>query len=412
MKILMVNTYDRRGGAARATWRLFNGIREQGIDIKLAVQERVTEDKDILRVSSPVTGRLNPLRPYIDFAIPFLQTRRRVLFSTSLLPDTIGEVIDCINPDIVHLNWITGGFLKLESLASIRKPVVWTLHDMWAFTGGCHYTGECRRYLDQCGQCPVLHSSRDLDLSRRVFARKSNVFSTMDHLTITTPSRWLAERVRESRLLGNKPVNVVPNGLDTSVYVPGSTSEIRRRLGFSESKRLILFGAIRGVQNPLKGFRLLAEATRHLDPAVYELVVFGSHEKENSHPLFIPARFMGPVHDEGLLVSLYGAADVVAVPSVQEVFGQAATEALACGIPVAAFDATGLKDIVVHEKTGYLAQPFDPEDLARGIKWITVDPDRYRVLAASARDRAVSTFSVQAVARQMTGVYREVLDGR
>lgn len=409
MNILIVNTYDLRGGAARAAWRLFEGLRRSGMEVQMLVQEKRSDDPDVMVSRSPITGLLNPLRPYIDFAIPFLQTRRRVLFSSSILPDRLVEMIDRINPDVVHLNWITGGMVRIETLSTIRRPMVWTLHDMWAFTGGCHYTAGCDRYMKSCGSCPVLHSSREKDLSNRIFLRKEHEYSAIRNLTITTPSNWLGQCARESPLLRDKRVVVIPNGLDTKLYKPGNKQEIRKSLELPENKKLILFGAIRGVKNRIKGFDLLEKALQELDPERFELMVFGSDESSLERPLMLKARFFGTITDEEKLVRLYDAADVVAVPSYQEVFGQAASEAMACGTPVVAFDQTGLRDIVKHKETGYLATPFEPVDLARGITWITEDETRYKALCTASRIRAIEHFDLDVVTGSFISVYKEAI---
>jgi glycosyltransferase involved in cell wall biosynthesis len=409
MKILLINTYDIRGGAARATWRLFEGLKATGNDVKMLVQERRSHDPSVIAATGPVSGLMNPVRPYIDFALPLLRVRKRILFSTSLIPDRIAGEIDRINPDVVHLNWITGGFIRIESLAKINRPVIWTLHDMWAFTGGCHNTVECIRYRQSCGRCPILHSSSENDLSRKVFQRKQKAYQSIQNLTITTPGRWLAKLAMESPLLQNRRVEVVPNGLDTNVYKPLDKRESRQKLGLPQDKKLILFGAIRGVNNPIKGFDLLMEALRDLDPDKYELLVFGSERSAVADNLRMKTRFFGHISDESMLVALNSAADVVAVPSLQEVFGQAASEAMACGTPVVAFAHTGLLDIVKHQETGFLATPFKSKELAEGIAWIVADDERYRRLSEASRAGAVEKFDAAVVADSMLELYKESL---
>jgi glycosyltransferase involved in cell wall biosynthesis len=407
MKILLINTYDIRGGAARATWRLFEGLKATGNEVRMLVQEKQSEDPSVIVASGPGPGLMNRVRPYLDFALPLLQVRKRILFSTSLIPDRIAGEIDSINPDVVHLNWITGGFIRIESLAKIDRPVVWTLHDMWAFTGGCHNTVECTRYRQACGRCPILHSSRENDLSRKVFLRKQNAYTSIKNLTITTPSRWLAKLATESPLFQHRRVEVVPNGLDTGIYKPMDKREAREQLGLPMDKKLVLFGAIRGVNNPIKGFDLLVEALQVLDPEKYELLVYGSDRSAVADNVQMKSRFFGHISDENMLVALNSAADVVAVPSLQEVFGQAASEAMACGTPVVAFAHTGLLDIVEHQVTGFLAKPCEPGELAKGIEWIVADDGRYRRLSTASRTRAVEKFDSAVVAGRMLGLYRE-----
>jgi len=199
--------------------------------------------------------------------------------------------------------------------------------------------------------------------------------------------------------------------MDTSIFTPGDRQTIRRKLGLPENKKLILFGAIRGVKNKIKGFGLLLDALKGFDPDHFELLVFGSDYSPLVQSLKMKTRFFGTIAEEKRLAALYSAADIVAVPSYQEVFGQVASEAMACGTPVVAFAHTGLLDIVKHEETGYLAKPYDPSGLARGIEWILADAERYRRLCAAARKQAVEKFDSAVVAEQMIRIFQKVIDG-
>ncbi len=409
MRILLINTYDLRGGAARATWRLFEGLKETRHQVNLLVQEKRSADPDVILAASPGSRLLNTFRPYLDFAIPLIHTRQRVLFSTAMIPDKIVEQIDRLNPDVVHLNWVTGGFIRIESLAQINRPLIWTFHDLWPFTGGCHNPLTCTSYKQTCGRCPILHSTRENDLSKRVFQRKQSVYSEIRDMTITTPSRWLAQRVKESTLLGNRIVVVIPNGLDTSVFRSSGREGARKRLNLPTGKKIILFGAIRATETPLKGFGLLVQALKILNRTDHQLVVFGSSSAGKTGISGLDVRFFGLVNNLETLIDLYSAADVVAVPSYQEVFGQAASEALACGTPVVAFGATGLLDIVAHKHTGYLARPFDTGDLAEGIRWLIEDPVRYGRISENAAKQAREKFDIRETSIRYISLYREVI---
>jgi glycosyltransferase involved in cell wall biosynthesis len=408
MKVLMLNTYEQRGGAARATWRLFRGLQAAGAEVRLLVQEKTSGDQDVVKLPSPLSGMLNPFRPYIDFAIPLLQTRKRILFSTALLPDQLMRAVNEYQPDIVHLNWITGGFIRLETLAKIPCPVIWTLHDMWAFTGGCHNSTQCDRYLVECGKCPVLHSGKENDLSRKTFLRKKRTYNQMQNLTLTAPSSWLAGQIKESILLKNKNVKVIFNGLDTNIFKPAGRLKARQRLGLEAEKTIVVYGAIRATETPLKGFQNLIEALRILRNPSLKLVVFGSSGPAGTDISGLDVDFKGSVSQDDTLTDLYSAADVVAVPSYQEVFGQAATEAMACGTPVVAFGCTGLLDLVKHQETGFLATPFQPESLASGISWVLEDDARHEKLCRQARDHAVKNFDISIVSSQFIQLYQEV----
>jgi glycosyltransferase involved in cell wall biosynthesis len=412
MKVLLINTYDRQGGAARAVGRLVNGLKEAGCDVALMAQNKESSDPGIIKSGSGLAKQFNFIRPYIDFAIPLPQVRQRILFSSSLLPDQVIRSINKIKPDIVHLNWIAGGMIRIESLARIEQPVVWTFHDLWAITGGCHYPPNCTRYRESCGRCPLLHSGREIDLSRKVFERKRSAYFKIKNLTVITPSKWLAGCVRSGPLMEGRPLEVIPNGLDTSVFKPLDKRDARQRFNLPPDKKLILFGGIRAVEYKLKGFQLLLEALKNINDTDAELVVFGSGNLKTAGNVPLKTHSLGYISGEAQLAELYNAADVVAVPSYQEIFGQTASEALSCGIPVVAFAATGLLDIVDHLLNGYLAKPFETDDLAHGINWILEDKARYKQLSHNAHMKVLNQFDITQVAGRVMGVYEKTLSGK
>lgn len=406
----MLNTYDIRGGAARATLRLFRGLKSLGSDVSMLVQEKRSDDPDIFEVRYPGSAIFNPLRPYIDFAIPLLQTRKRILFSTAMIPDRLHTAIRPFQPDLLHLNWMAGGFVRIETIGRIKQPVVWTLQDMWPFTGGCHYTGMCNRYTVTCGECPMLHSGKRDDLSYRVLNRKIKSWRTKDNLVLTAPSNWMAQEIQKSTVFRGRKVLVVPNGLDTSHFIPVDKQLARSRLPVSPHKKIIAFGAIRAVETPAKGFAGLVDALKLLSRDDIQLVVFGSEGPGVVNIDGLDVKFLGMLKKDSQIIDLNSAADMVAVPSLQEVFGQTATEAMACGSPVLAFRSTGVMDIVCHKVTGFLAEPFDPASLAEGIQWVLEDDERHRSLCREARIRAVNHFDIFVVAEQFRQIYHDFLN--
>ena len=410
MRILIINTYEKQGGAARATGRLFNGLKDLGNDVNMMVQNRDSDDPDILTTGGLISRKINFLWPYIDFAIPLPMVRKRILFSTALLPDQLIRSIGKIKPDIVHLNWIAGGMIRIESLATIEQPIVWTFHDLWAITGGCHNPLDCIRYHETCGRCPILHSDRENDLSRKVFFRKKAAYSKIKNLSVVTPSKWLANCVKSGSLLNDRPVEVIPNGLDTSLFKPAGKTEARRRFNLPSDKKIILFGGIRGVEYRLKGFHLLIAALKLVGRHDIELIVFGSSHSRLAESIPFKTHFLGPVRNEKDLPAIYNAADLAVVPSYQEVFGQTASEALSCGVPVVAFATSGLLDIVDHQVNGYLAKPFETDDLAYGINWILGKESRYQALTQAARLKAKTHFDIRKVAVQYTELYHKILN--
>jgi glycosyltransferase involved in cell wall biosynthesis len=334
------------------------------------------------------------------------------MFSSQWFPDALAPAVAQLNPDVINLHWICNGYLRIETLAKFKKPIVWTLQDMWSFTGGCHYSQGCDRYIESCGKCPQLHSDQEADLSRRVWQRKQKAWKNLN-LTIVTPSNWMADCVKASSLFRDRRVEVIPFCLDIQKYKPIAPQQARDWLNLPQDKQLVLFGALAATKDYRKGFHLLHSALQKLSQSGWqdrlELVVFGADEPEQPMNLGFKAHYLGSFSDDIALALVYSAADVMIVPSLQESFGQTASEALACGTPVVAFNATGLKDIVDHQLNGYLAQPYDAEDLARGITWVLEDRDRQQKLCFQAREKAEREFKLELQAHRYQSLYQEIL---
>ena len=416
MRPLLFSTYDRIGGAARAAYRLHRGLREIGLDSHLLVQRKITDDPT---VHGP-DGRLAKLaalaRPSVD-SLPLLRYPGRSdgLFSPAVLPDGLARRVASMGGDLVHLHWVAGGFLRPESLAKLRLPIVWTLHDSWAFTGGCHVPGECVRYRDACGACPALGSRRARDLSSSLLERKRTAWARAS-ITLVTPSRWLADAARSSSAFRGARVEVIPNGLDLARFKPFDRSAARDFLGLPRDRSILLFGGVGSLGDPNKGFPLLVEALGRVHsgaraPAL-ELVVVGLSEPKAPPALPVPVRYTGPLGDEESMALYHAAADALVLPSRQENHPSMVIEAMACGTPTVAFRAAGLPDLVEHERTGYLAEPYESEDLARGIAWILEDEARRRHAGDEARRRAERDHGLQAVARRYAALYEGVIAGK
>jgi glycosyltransferase involved in cell wall biosynthesis len=413
---ILLSTFDRIGGAARAAYRLHRGLRQIGLDSQLLVQRKVSDDPTVHAPDGRIAKAAALARPFLD-SIPLRSypNRGEGLFSPAVLPDGIARRAAAMRGDLVHLHWVAGGFLRPETVASIGVPIVWTLHDSWAFTGGCHVPGECLRYRDACGACPALGSRREGDLSRRLLERKRRAWARAS-LTIVTPSRWLAEAARSSAALRGARVEVIPNGIDLTRFKPLDRAAARDLLGLPPDKPILLFGGVGSTTDENKGFSLLVEALDRL-PADSrargaELVVVGVSEPERSLKLAVPVRFAGPLADEESMALYEAAADALVLPSRQENQPNMVIESMACGTPTVAFRAAGLPDLVEHERTGFLADPFDSGALARGIAWILEDESRRRRLGEEARRRAERDHCLEGAARRYASLYEALVGGK
>ena len=409
MKILHINTTDVEGGAARAAYRLHRALLAKGVDSQMLVQRKLSDDYTVQTVAKTKIGKLfNFLRPYIDaFPLRKYKNRTKTPFSPAWVPFSM--VVDRINelkPDIVHLHWICGGMIRIEDLAKIKQPIIWTLHDMWAFTGGEHIDEGQKHYLEECGNSKVLNSHKEKDLSRRGWIRKNKVYQKLKTLTIISPSQWMYQEAQKSSLLKEKTHYLLPNVLNTDVFKPLEKNNARKLWNISPDKKIILFGSVKATSDPNKGYTLLKEALSLLKIENTEIIIFGSSKPEKEELIRYKTNYVGPLYDDISLISLYSCADVMIVPSKQESFGQTASEAMACGTPVVAFNSTGLKDIIDHKINGYLAEPFNSEDLKNGIEWI-LNNDNYQALSKNAREKVIKHFSEEVLTPKFIELYKK-----
>jgi len=411
MKILYLNGADIEGGAARAATRLLHGVRALGGDARLSVQRKMGGDPLIDGPASP-WGRLSArLRPTIEQAILGIDPNRtNGPFCAAWLPDGLARRASAPPPDVIHLHWVAR-MMRLETLSRFNAPIVWTMHDSWAFTGGCYLPGNCTRYRESCGRCPMLNSSHEDDLSRRIWQRKKKAWHDLN-LTVIAPSRWMAACAQASSLLHNTRIEVIPNGIDIQSYRPVEKHAARERFSLPLDKKLILFGAKAATLDRNKGFHLYTEALRELaaitnnDPV--ELVFFGSAEPGKFSDLGFKPHYLGWQNDDISLSQLYSAADVFVLPSIQESLGYTVMEAMACGTPCVAFDQGGVPDLIDHERNGYLARSYEPSDLARGIGWIIGDTNRWEELSRKARHKIETVYTIENIAKRHLELYREM----
>lgn len=409
MKILHLSTSDVEGGAARAAYRIHQGLKAKSVHSQMLVRAKSSIDRTVI----PQEDLLTKLGPRSNnLPLKLYPQRERKMFSPQWFPDMIAPQVKQLNPDLILLHWICNGYVKIETLAKFHKPLVWTLHDMWPLTGGCHSSGDCDRYKLSCGSCPQLNNQTNWDLSHWVWQRKVKAWQDLN-LTIVSPSHWLADCAKSSSIFQNFSIEVIPHGLDLTKYKPIEQKLARTLLNLPQDKQLISFGS-GSTKDPNKGFHFLQEALEKLRQSEWkeriELVVFGSSPPDNPKSLGFKTHYLERFHDDLSLAIVFSAADVLVVPSKQEAFGQTASESLACGTPVVAFATTGLKDIIDSHHNGYLAKPFESEDLARGIAWVLGNDERHQKLRSNARVKAVREFSLELQAHRYLSLISNILN--
>jgi glycosyltransferase involved in cell wall biosynthesis len=414
MTPILISHADDGGGAARAASRLQRALRERGVPATMKVRHKHGDDPYVESCTGLLLKAADLMRPAIGRALSSLQrTSSTALHSANWLPSRWASQLNATSADVVNLHWIGNETISIEDIGRIRKPIVWTLHDMWAFCGAEHLADDIPAARWRTGYTAGNRAlpSSGIDLDAHTWRRKRQAWRRP--MQIVTPSNWLASCVRGSPLMSDWPVAVIPNALDTGRFQPLDRAFCRQALNLPRNGILIAFGALGGGQDPNKGFDLLREAfARTRANAVMRdvsCIVFGESQPTGELDFPVPIRWLGRLHDDFSLALLYGAADVTVVPSRQENLPQIATEAQACGCPVVAFDCSGLADAVLHQRTGYLARPYDACDLAAGISWILADSERRQLLAADARNRAIRLWHPDVVVKQYVEIYGQTL---
>jgi len=311
MKIVLISTADVQGGAPRAAYRLHQGLQRIGVDSQMLAQYKYSNDKTVIAPTTRLGQSIARTRIAVDRVPEKLYPRRQKAgLSPQWLPDQIVPKITKLNPDIINLHWIGEAFLQIETIGKFKQPLVWTLHDMWTFTGGCHYSGECDRYTGNCGACPQLVSDQDWDLSRWVWQRKAKAWRNLN-LTIVALSSWLTNCARDSSLFKDLRIELIPNGIDTTVYRPINQQIARELLNLPQDKPLVLFGSLKATSDPRKGFHRLQAALQDLSQSEWQdkldLVIFGASEADNPMDVGFPTHYLGTLNDDLMLdVSLEG----------------------------------------------------------------------------------------------------------
>ena len=417
MRVLIINTSERAGGAAVASRRLKDALNNNGVKAKMLVAHKETDDITVVQLPGKLRQRIHFLweRWCVFCHLGFQRTH---LFELDLANagSDITRLPEFREADVIHLEWVNQGMLSLKSIRRILrsgKPMVWTMHDLWPATGICHVTLGCQSYIGGCQRCKYLprhHAARDL--STRIYARKKQLYAS-GSIHFVACSKWLGAQARQSGLLTGQHVACIPNPIDTHIYNNMNAREARRRCRLPEDKHVILFVSQR-VTMQRKGISFFAEALQQLvnehperkDDTV--VAILGGHADEVTPLLPLPAFPLGYVSDERRIVEVYNAADVFVNPSLDENLPNTIMEAMACGVPCVGFRVGGIPEMIDHGQNGYVAKYRDADDLERGIHWVLCEAD-YAALSAQAVAKVHRCYSQRAVAMRYIDEYNQAL---
>lgn len=414
--VLLLSTFHWEGGAGVAAARLHQALLNAGVDSHLLVSQisrpgpHTTPWADSPWKSKKAWGN------FVLERLSFLPYEKDKSVRFAFSPATVGaDITDhplVKQASIIHLHWTNFGFLSLKSLEklfALGKPIVWTLHDMWAFTGGCHYNRGCERYLSHCCYCPYLKKPGEYDIAFAQFEKKLNIYQYAP-LTLIAPSRWLDNLVQKAALTNGRPSAAIPNCIDTDFFKPGDRTEARHALGLPVDKKLLLFAGA-NTQDPRKGFTYFQEAMRAPGLADAEVMILGKGKAENFADMPVKVHFLGKISDANLMVQAYNAADALIVPSLEDNLPNTIMEAMACGTPAVGFDTGGIPEMIGHWENGFIAAPKSASSLSEGIQWI-LEHNTEGAVSEKARTKVLQHYSEKAVARQYSQLYDSLLHGK
>jgi glycosyltransferase involved in cell wall biosynthesis len=416
LRVTHINTSDLVGGAARAAYRLHQGLLSHtDVESKMYVERKAGNDPTVTQYqfSSDSVSQLKRLVRSLSIEAGLWRYRNTrpqgyELFSVDHSRYDADAVKQIPPSDIVNLHWISG-FLDYREFFRHPRKVVWTLHDMNPFTGGCHYGMNCSQYRTGCGNCPQLGSSRTADLSRTVWKRKRHLFERLDpqQFHLVALNHWMQNIVANSPLLNRFPVTVIPNGIDPFIFKPGNGRVAREFIGIGADQKVVLFVSA-SVKNRRKGFGLLDQALQQLgNRKKTTLLTVGS--KEPSLKAGLPHIHMGQITNDTWLSRVYNAADIVVIPSLQDNLPNIVLESMACGTPVVSFKVGGIPDMVQHQHTGLLAEPEDIEGLRNSIVALLEDNDLRDRMSINCRDLVLQEFTQEIQASRYLAMYEGMM---
>ena len=414
MRVLIVNTSERTGGAAVAANRLMKALNNNGVKAKMLVRDKETDALTVVGLpKSPMLHWHFLWERFVIFCR--LHFSRKHLFEIDIANagSDITKLREFQEADVIHLHWINQGMLSLNGIRKVLqsgKPVVWTMHDVWPATAICHLTLGCHYFVNRCANCKYLPGGGGSnDLASRIWQKKQQM-QVDGNIYYVACSRWLESEAKSSALLKGQKITSIPNPIDTHLYKKGNKLEARQRLGLPLDKKLILFASQR-VTNANKGMSYLIEACRQLGDLtkdLCEVVILGGHAEEVVEQLPMKAHPLGYVNDEQRVIDVYNAADVFVLPSLSENLPNTIMEAMACGVPCVAFRVGGIPEEIDHQKNGYVAVYRDAADLAKGIAWVLQEAD-YESLSQQAVHKVTQCYSQQNVALKYLDVYQQAM---
>ena len=409
MKILHLSTYDSLGGAFIAASRLNDALCKNGIESIMGVLYKSLNKSNITVVEREQKGKYNYLLTMLNDKINAkTKYKQNSCFTNMTFPNHITQWVKKNNPDIIHIHWVSNCFLNVPAfyeLANLGKPLIFTCHDSWNFTGGCHIIYECVKYKTQCDNCPSVINKPFFNQIYFEWKKKYKFFQDI-RPQIIVPSTLFSEVAKSSTILRGLPIENIPNTFDENIFKPMDKKYARKIFNIPEDKLCIVVGA----RSYFKGSDLFYNSLKKINKKLPLCCIEFGGKKEDTIPSDIPYYPLGRFFDEVSMALIYSAADIYVSPSRVETFSNTTMESCACGTPIAAFSIGGVPDIIDHKQNGMIAEPYDTDELAAGIEYILENKERRIAMGKEARSIALQKCSQNVVAQKHIDLYHNLLN--
>ena len=409
MRVLIISTYDQQGGAAIAAYRLLEALNKNGATANMLTINKKSDNPNVIEVGNHL---INKGRFIAERGLIYIQNgfSKNNLFDISIANTgvSITNHPEFKKADVIHLHWINQGMLSIREIAKIvasGKKIIWTMHDMWPFTGICHHAGECNHFEKYCGFCPYLHLPMRKDLSYSTFLLKQAAYS-LGNIHFVACSNWLKDLAMKSELTTHQSVSTISNPINTEIYKPKDKSELRKTMNLPADKKIILFAAAK-VSDKRKGIDYLIEASKSMARRKNNtmFLIAGSNGEKIISQLALPIVNLGYVSSDDM-PDIYNVADVFVTPSLQENLPNTIMESMACGTPCVGFNIGGIPEMIDHKQNGYVAQYKNAQDLADGLMWV-LQKSSTKALSDNARNKVVKSYSDSIIAKRYLEIYNK-----
>lgn len=417
IKVLIVNTYENTGGAAVAAGRLLAALNANGVEAKMVVAEKTTENPAVVTPEGRLRKRWHFLwERLVVFMHQHLKKEHLWEIDIANVGSDITQMKEFQEADVIHLSWINQGMLSLDVIRRILqsgKAVVWTMHDLWPLSAICHYARGCEAYHSGCRHCKLLpHGGSDYDLSTSVWNKKKALYKG-SNIHFVTCSEWLGRQAKMSGLLQDCHLTSVPNPIDSQLFCKEDKAALRERRGVPADRKLILFAAQKvtderkGAGHFIRGMKALCDKHPEWKDRL-AVALLGGHSEELVPEIPFATYPLGYVSGERALADVYAMADVFVLPSMEDNLPNTIMEAMACGVPCVGFEVGGIPEMIDHKVNGYVAHLGDADDLADGIAWV-LDDVRSEALSEAALEKVRVSYSQKSVAGKYSAVYMDAL---